>query len=728
MVNDNKTLSSLSRRRFIQGSAAGLVIGVHLPMFVGKSAFASPASNDLAANAFVRVNSDNTVTVLIKHIEFGQGAYTGLATLVAEDMEAAWSQMRAEHAPTNVDLYKNLAFGVQGTGGSTGLANSYLQMRRAGANAKQLLVNAAAQEWGVPATEISVNEGVVSHSSSAKKATFGELVKTASTLELPSEEPVLKSADSFRLIGTDVPKIDSMEKSTGQAQYTLDIYQPNMLTAVVAHAPAFGATVKSFDATGAKKVAGVVDVKQIPSGIAVYGKNTHAAIKGRQALQIDWDFSKAETRSSEQLTKAFQAAVKRPGTEVVNRGDAKSIVANSSNRLEVEILFPYLAHAPMETLDAVMVFEGDKLTAWFGSQIPTMDQGSIAGNLGLKPENVTIHTMLAGGSFGRRTQPDAGFAVEAAQVAKAAGNGIPVKTLWTREDDIKGGRYRPMALHKMSAAMDQQGNITAWQHAIATQSILKGTMFESMMQNGIDPSSVEGVNDLQYEVPNLYVDLHDMEAGVPVLWWRSVGHTHTAYAVETFIDMLLEKAEQDPVQGRLALLGDRPREKGVLEHVAKMEAKAGPVPEGRARGVAVVKSFGSYVAQIAEVSVGDNQLPVVHHVWCAVDCGLAVNTNVVRAQIEGGLGYGLDAMLHGEITLGDNGQVEQSNFHDYTALRINQMPNVEIDIIKSAEPPSGVGEPGTPPIAPAVSNAWRRLTGQYVQVLPFTKGIKRQNA
>lgn len=727
MNADNKTPKNLSRRRFIQGTAAGLVIGVHLPMLVSKSAMATSTSVDLSANAFVRVSQDNTVTVLIKHIEFGQGAYTGLATLVAEEMEADWSQMRAEHAPANVELYKNLAFGVQGTGGSTGLANSYLQMRRAGANAKQLLINAAAKNWRVPADQIRVSEGMVTHQTSGKSATFGELVNTASTLALPSDEPVLKSADAFRLIGTDVPKIDSREKSTGQAQYTLDIYQPNMLTALVAHAPAFGAKVKSFDASQAQQIPGVVDVKQVPSGIAVYGKNTHSAMKGRQALQIEWDYTAAETRNSGQLTKAFQAAIKQPGTEVVKRGDAKTTIATSSNTLEVELLFPYLAHAPMETLDAVMVFNGDSLTAWFGSQIPTMDQGAIAASLGLKPENVTVHTMLAGGSFGRRTQPDAGFAVEAAHVAKAAGVGVPVKTLWTREDDIRGGRYRPMALHKISGALDPQGNITAWQHSIATQSILKGTMFEGMMQNGIDPSSVEGVNDLQYDVPNLHVDLHDMEAGVPVLWWRSVGHTHTAYAVETFIDLLLEKAEQDPIQGRLALLGDRPREKGVLEHVAKMEAKAGPVPKGRARGVAVVKSFGTYVAQIAEVSVGDNQMPHVHRVWCAVDCGIAVNTNVVRAQIEGGLGYGLDAMLQGEITLGENGQVEQSNFHDYMALRINQMPEVDIEIIKSAEAPSGVGEPGTPPIAPAVSNAWRRLTGQYVQVLPFTKGTKQQS-
>ncbi len=718
-------IQNSSRRRFIKGTAAGLVIGVHLPMLIGKGSIASPVTTSFDANAFIRIAKDNTVTVLIKHIEFGQGAFTGLATLVAEDLEADWSQMRAEHAPTDVTLYKNLAFGVQGTGGSTGLANSYLQMRRAGANAKRMLISAAAQKWQVDADSIEVSKGKVEHLPTGKQFTFGELVESASKLSVPTSEPALKPASEFTLIGTDVPKLDSEDKSKGQATYTLDLYQPNMLTAVVAHPPAFGATVASFDASQALKIDGVVDVKQIPSGVVVYAKNTHAAIKGRKALTIKWDEINAETRNSNTLHTLFSETVQKPGTSVVNKGDAASMLANASQTVEVELHFPYLAHAPMEPLDALMVYQGDSLTAWFGSQIPTMDQGAIAASVGLKPEKVTIHTQLAGGSFGRRSQPDAGFAVEAAMAAKAIGKGIPVKTMWTREDDIKGGRYRPMAVHRISAALDTSGNIKAWQHRIAVQSILKGTMFEGMMQNGIDPSSVEGVSDLQYEVANLDVSLHDMEVGVPVLWWRSVGHTHTAYAVETFIDMLLEKAERDPISGRIALLGDRPREKQVLELVAKMSADAGPVPKDRARGVAIVKSFGSYVAQIAEISQGDNNIPIVHQVWCAVDCGIAVNSNIVRAQIEGGMGYGLDAILHGEITLGDKGRIEQSNFHDYVTLRINEMPKMDIQIVKSDQAPSGVGEPGTPPIGPAVSNAWRRLTGQYVQTLPFSKGTQR---
>lgn len=715
--------TDLTRRGFLKGTAASLVIGMHLPMLVSNKSMASTSSADLTANAFVRISQDNSVTVLIKHIEFGQGAYTGLATLVAEELDADWSQMRAEHAPANVALYKNLAFGVQGTGGSTGLANSFQTMRVAGANAKTMLVKAAAKMWGVDAHEITVKKGIVSHQASGKSAQFGELVDVASTLSLPTGAPTLKSADQFTLIGTDVAKIDTPDKTTGSALYTLDRYEDNMVTAVIAHPPLFGAKLRSVDDSAAKKVPGVVAVKKLSNGVAVYARNTFDAIKGRRALKIQWDNSNAETRSSQQLDSLFSQAVQKPGKPVTSKGDAISQLAKSTNTLDVEISFPYLAHAPMEPLDAVMMSANGKVTAWFGCQMPTLDQGAIAAVFGIEPADVDIQTQLAGGSFGRRVTPGGDFAIEAAQATKAMGDGVPVKTVWTREDDIQGGFYRPMAKHKISAALDDKGKITAWQHRIAVQSIMKGTLFEGMMQNGIDPTSVEGVSDLQYDVPNLDVTLHDMEVGVPVLWWRSVGHTHTAYAVETFIDMLLERSEQDPVTGRLALLKNHPRESHVLQVAAKMAEKAGPVPEGRARGVAVVKSFGSYVAQVAEVSRGDNDMPRVHQVWCAVDCGLAVNTNIVRAQIEGGLGYGLDALLHGELSLGEGGAVAQSNFHDYKTLRFNEMPNVEVEIIKSDAPPSGVGEPGTPPIGPAVSNAWRRLTGQYVHTLPFRKGV-----
>ncbi len=730
MTSSSEALG-ISRRSFLKGSAASLLIGMHLPILAGKQAVAavSNPSGELTANAFLRISADNTVTVLIKHIEFGQGAFTGLATLAAEELDADWTQVRAEHAVSNVDLYANSYFGVQGTGGSTGLANSFMTMRKAGATARQLLISAAANKWGVPEAGISVSKGVISEISGDRTATFGELIEIASELPRPSEDPVLKSPDDFVLIGTDVPKLDTVGKSTGTAKYTMDLFMDDMVVAVIARPPAFGGTVKSFDASRTKTVTGVIDVKDIGTGVAVYADTTFNAIKGRRELDVEWDLSEAETRSSDTLYSLYREALGSEGKQVAGRGDLTGLSADPENRLELELEFPFLAHAPMEPLDAVLMHEKGKVTAWFGSQIPTADQNAIAAVFGIERDDVTIHTQLAGGSFGRRTQQDSGLAAEAARVAQAFGEGIPVKLIWTREDDIQGGRYRPLTVHRLSGAIDKSGKVLGWKHDIATQSIVANSPFEGLIQEGFDPTSVEGAHNQPYAVPHLDVRLHDMQNGVPVLWWRSVGHTHTGYAVETFIDALLEKAGKDPVEGRLELLVDHhPREAKVLEVAAEMAERAGPTPEGRVRGVAMVKSFGSYVAQVAEISKGDDGLPKVHRVWCSVDCGLAVNTNVIKAQLEGGIGYGLDAMLYGELSLGEGGKVEQSNFHNYRVLRINEMPEIDVEIIKSDQPPTGVGEIGVPPIAPAVANAWRRLTGQYVTKLPFAKGVNEPAA
>ena len=712
-----------SRRNFLKGAAASIAVSMFLPIVAGQKASAA-AIEEATANAFIRIASDNTVTILIKHIEFGQGTYTGLATLAAEELDADWSQIRAEHAPADAKLYVNSLFGIQGTGGSTAIASSFMTMRQAGATARQWLMDAAAKAWKVSSSSLSVSKGVVSHKASGKSATFGELVAVAATLPAPGGEAKLKSPDQFKLIGGELPKLDTGDKSSGKANYTMDLHKDDMVVAVVAHPPAFGATVKSFDATQAKKVPGVVDVKALSSGVAVYANATFNAIKGKRALQVEWDFSNAETRSSEQLFSKYSTALTKPGLSVVNNGDVAALKVAKQSTLDIELKFPYLAHAPMEPLDAVMQFKNGKVTAWFGSQIPTMDQGAIAQVFGIKPEQVDIQTQLAGGSFGRRAQQDAGLAVEAAMATKAFGKDVPVKLVWTREDDIQGGRYRPMAVHRLTGAVDQKGNVLGWQHKVATQSIVANSPFQGMIQKGVDPTSIEGAQNPPYALPNLNLELMNMEVGVPVLWWRSVGHTHTAYAVETAIDALLQKVEKDPVEGRLAIMQNHPREANVLKVVADMAKRAGKTPAGRERGVAVVKSFGSYVAEIAEVSKGSDGKPKVHRVWCAVDCGLAINPNVIKAQMEGGIGYGLDAALHGEVTLGDKGQVNQSNFHNYMVLRMNEAPTIEVEIVKSAEPPTGVGEPGTPPIAPAVANAWRRLTGQYITTLPFDKGVQ----
>jgi len=716
-----------SRRAFLKGTGAGLVVGVMLPS-LAKAAQKSGAAAALATgeamegsfapNAFVRIAPDNTVTVLVKHVEFGQGTYTGLTTLVAEELDADWGQMRATSAPADVSLYANTAFGIQGTGGSTAMPNSYMQMRKAGAAARAMLVSAAADRFDVQGSEITVSGGVVSHEASGQSATFGELAEAASTIE-PPVDPAVKDAKDFKLIGSDLTKVDSSAKSTGEAQFTLDVYRDDMLTAMVIHAPKFGATLKSHDATEALKIPGVVKVEAVPQGVAVYGENTFAALKGRAAVTAEWDESGAETRSSAQMMAEWTEAANGDGKEVTNIGDAKQALADAATTHEVTLNFPFLAHTPMEPLDAVIEIGDDGAEVWMGCQMQTVDQGAIAKVLGMSPDKVTLNTMLAGGSFGRRATGDAHFAVEAATVAKARGKGA-TKLLYTREDDLRGGYYRPLTVHKMKGGMDADGNITAWDHTIATQSIMAGTPFEGMMKDGLDPTAYEGAQDLPYSVPNHRLGWAQMKSPVPVLWWRSVGHTHTAQAVETFIDELLAKAGKDPVEGRLALMGeDRAREAAVLRRAAEMAGWSGQ----KGFGVAVVKSFASYVAEVVEVEDRDGT-PHIKNVWCAVDCGVAVNPGIIKAQMEGAIGYGASATLFDEITLGEGGMVQQANWDTYRMLRIGEMPHVEVSIIESTESPTGVGEPGLPPLSPAVANAWRTLTGVQTVSLPMIPTVQ----
>jgi isoquinoline 1-oxidoreductase beta subunit len=704
-----------TRRSFLAG--AGLVIGFTLaPRVFSANALegvqAGGAETLSAMNAFVKIGADDTVTVLSKHIEFGQGPFTGLATIVAEELDADWSQMRAVHSPADDKVYANLMFGLQGTGGSTAIANSYDQLRKAGATARAMLVAAAAAEWNVPASEITVSKGRIMHAGSGKESGFGALAAKAAA-QTPPAEPKLKDPKDFVLIGKELPKLDTLSKTNGTAVYTLDITADNMLYAVVEHPAHFGATVKSFDDSEARKVAGVVDIKQVPQGIAVYADNTFAALKGRAALKVEWDLSKAETRSSDQLTADYAKLFGEKGLQATHNGDVdKAFGAAGVQSLEATIVFPFLAHAPMEPLDAVFIKRPDgSVDVYNGAQFPGMDKNTAAKVLGLDPSKVRINTQITGGSFGRKAQFGSPYMQEAAAVFGATDGTRPLKHMWTREDDIRGGYYRPMYVHKMRGAMDADGQIVGWDQTIVGQSI--------MGKADLDDSSVEGASDLPYTIPNLRVISHNTKLEVPPLWWRSVGHTHTGFAVETFVDELLQKVGKDPVEGRLALLQKEPRHTGTLKKVAEMANWGSPIPEGRQRGVAVVKSFGSYVAQIVEISLGEDGTPRVHKVWCAVDCGIAVNPNVIAAQMEGGIGYGLGAVLFDAITLGEGGKIVQSNFHDYRSLRINEMPAVEVAIIPSTEKPTGVGEPGVPPVGPAVANAWRRLTNNPVRQLPL---------
>ncbi|NOD88694.1 MULTISPECIES: xanthine dehydrogenase family protein molybdopterin-binding subunit [unclassified Ruegeria] len=713
------TAFSPTRRGFLAGGAA-LIIGAHLPM--GNKMAAKAATGPVDLNAFVRIGEDNTVTVIVKHIEFGQGPFTGFATLVAEELDADWSQMRAEHAPADTATYQNFAFGIQGTGASTAVRNAFTQMRQAGAAARAMLVDAAAREWGVSADEITVANGVISHTGSGKTAQFGELVAAASE-STPPAEPKLKDPAEFNLIGKEeIRRLDSAIKTTGEAQFTLDVYRDGMLTVVVAHSPWINGKVASVDSSAALAVDGVEKVEQIPTGVAVYARNTYSALKGRDALLIDWDLSEAETRSAEeQLEEVATAARDGEGVVADTYGDLNAAFENAAQVIEAEYRLPFLAHAPLEALDGVIENRGDAVEIWMGSQMQSVDQMVTSDIFGIPLENVEINTLLGGGSFGRRAQYDGQFAQELAHVAKAGGEGT-YKLVWTRSDDIQGGYYRPQVVHRHRAALDETGRIIGWFNKFATESIMGGSAFEAVIQNGVDPFSIEGSIHKPYDFGAFEARWVRTDSKVPHLWWRSVGHSHNAFANEVFLDEVLQGQGKDPVQGRLELLGDKsPRDRRVLERVAEMANWRGVQgADGKAFGVALHPSYDAHFAYIAEVSEVDGE-PRVHKVWVAADVGIAVNPDVVKAQIEGGLGYGLSAALFNEITFAEDGRVEQENFDTYRLLRINEMPEVEIDLAVNTEKPGGIGEAGTPPIAPAVSNAWRILKGEPVRRLPLVR-------
>jgi isoquinoline 1-oxidoreductase beta subunit len=718
-VHDGK----LSRRAILQGGGA-LVIGFLLPMGVSKLAAQVPGGGGplpVDPNAFIRIAPDSSVTVLVKHIEFGQGPFTGLATLVAEEMDADWAQMRAEHAPGNQKLYANLFMGMQGTGGSTAMANSYLQMRKAGALARWMLVNAAAQSWGVPADQIMVKDGVIS-GPGGKQGKFGDFTAAAAKLTPPQDVP-LKDPAKFTLIGRDrsVGRVDSLAKSTGQAKFSIDQWEPGTLTVVVARPPRFGGKVASFDATKALAVKGVVAVKQIPSGIAVFAEGTWQAIKGRKALAIKWDDSKAEPRGSAEMAKAYLAKARTPGKLAKATGDVKAAFATpGATLIEADYVFPYLAHAPMEPLAGYIEWDGKSALARFGSQFPSFDQPAIAKALGLPVEQVKIEPVLAGGSFGRRATGDAHFATELAECAKAIGPGKKIRLTWTREDDIHGGYYRPLMVHRMKGAV-KDGKIIAWTDSLVGQSFIFGGPMEQMIvRDGIDSTMVEGSDKPPYTLPAFRCEATVDPSPVTTLWWRSVGHTHTGYVVETFVDRLLEVAGKDPVAGRLELMEEEPRAAAVLKAVAKLADWGSPVPAGRARGVAVVESFSTFVAEIAEVSIGEDGEPKVHKVWAAVDCGVAVNPDIIRAQVEGGIGYATGHILYGDVPL-VAGKPTVSNFNDYRSLRIMEMPEVEVTIIPSSASPTGIGEPGVPPCGPAIANALAKLGRERPTHLPMVR-------
>jgi isoquinoline 1-oxidoreductase beta subunit len=675
-----------------------------------------------AFGPFIKVAADGAVTVISKHIEFGQGNHAGLSAIVAEELDADWARVTVEQAPANAKLYANLGMGVQGTGGSTAIANSWMQLRTAGAAARAMFVQAAAGKWNVPAPQITVKDGVVSHAASGKSAGFGDLLADAAKVT-PPEKPVLKDPKTFTLIGTSrVRRKDSLAKSTGTARFTQDVQEPNLLVAMVAHAPLFGAKVKSFDATAAKKVPGVVEVYQIPTGVAVVADNTFAARQGRDALKVEWDDSKAEKRGSDQIMAEFRAAAagKGPADLKWESFDTHGDASRADGEIfEATYDFPYLAHATMEPMNAVARVKGNSVTMTFGSQIPTMDQLNAAKIVGTLPGAVKIETLFAGGSFGRRGNFQSDYSAECVHIAKKVGGGRPVKLVWTREDDMQAGYFRPIVHHNVRINLDKDGYPAVWRHRIVTQTVMKGS---PMPSKGVDTSAVEGAMGSPYlkATPAVDAQVALPEVGVPVLWWRSVGATHTAFVMEHTIDQLARKTGKDPVEYRRTLY----TRAGAKRHLAVMDlalSKAGPVPAGLARGIAVHESFGTVVAEIADVDLSGAE-PRVRRVVTAVDCGTAIATDQIAAQMEGGVCYGLSAALYGEITLKD-GAVQQTNFDGYRVLRMNESPTVETYIVPSGNAPSGVGEPGTPVIGPAVANALLGAGKPATYRLPFVRSV-----
>lgn len=725
----------LSRRRFIKlTGASGLALG--FAPVAAVRADASKSGGDAAAalkpgqqpEAFLHIDPDGTVTVRINRLEFGQGSHTGLAQVLADELDADWSTVRAELAPAG-EAYKDPVFGIQMTGGSNSIQNSFTQYRELGARARAMLVEAAARRWGVDAGSVEAREGRLFGPGGASMG-YGEVSAEAMALPVPASA-ALKTPDRFRLIGKPVDRLDTPDKSTGRQSFGMDARRSGMRTVLIARPPHFGGSVAGFDGEAARAVKGVDHVMQVDldrgaTGVAVVADGFWPAKMGRDRLEVEW---RAPERRADTgaLEAGFRQLLRRDGAPA--RAADTSGLAGAAKTIVAEFRFPFLAHSPMEPLNALIEVTGSgsgrRCDVWTGTQFQTNDQGTVAAVLELEPRQVHIHTTFAGGGFGRRATPTSDYLADAARVMKAwlaAGRSEPLKVVWTREDDVRGGYYRPFTMHRAEIGLDANGGVGAWKHTIVSPSILTGTVFEPfLVKDGVDATAVEGVADTAYALP-VALTVHHPEVPVPILWWRSVGHTHSAFVMETLVDRVAREAGRDPVELRRTLLAAHPRHLAALDlAVAKSGYGARPLPPGRARGVAVHESFNSVVAHVAEVSVEGNR-PKVHRVTSAIHCNLAVNPRSVEAQVQGAALMGIGMLIDGaEITLSD-GQVRQSNFHDYRVPRMTDMPPMDVHIVPSGDPPTGVGEPGLPPMAPAIANAVYALTGEPVQSLPLRLG------
>lgn len=710
------TIAQIARRDFLRltvTASGGLLVGFYFPGLSSRLE-AEDTGKRFAPNAFVRIGTDERITVVVNHSEMGQGVYTALPMILADELDADWSKISYESAPVD-PAYNHPVFGMQLTGGSTSVWSSFEQFRKAGAAARAMLVAAAAQQWNVDPASCTTADSKVTHAASKRSLTYGQLADLAARMTPPAQV-ALKDPKDFKLIGKPLKRLDTAEKTNGQGIFGIDVKVPGMLTAVVARPPVFGADPDRFNPQDAMVVPGVRKVAPIPSGIAVIADSFWQAKKGRDALSIRWHATRMDSFSSPEQREQYRALSQKPGLVARKEGDADAALAAQTNALEAEYEVPYLSHAMMEPLNCVVDLKKDSCEIWTGTQFQTGDRAAAAAVAGLKPEQVQIHTTLLGGGFGRRANPACDFVMEAVYVAKAAG--APVKVIWTREDDMRGGYYRPAYLHSIKGSIDSSGTPVAWQHRIVGQSIVAGTAFEkAIVKDGIDATSVEGAADLPYDIPNLTVEYHQTKVGVPVLWWRSVGHSHNAFVTECFLDELAALGKQDPLQLRRRLLAKKPRHLGVLELAAEKAGWGKPLPAGRHRGLAVHESFGSFSAHVAEVSVDQGKVKV-HRFVCAIDCGAYVNPGIIEAQAHSGVVFGMSAAMYGELTF-NKGRLDQSNFHDYQLVRMNECPEIEVHIVRNNERSGGIGEPGVPCVAPAIANAIFAATAKPVRKLPI---------
>ena len=720
----------MKRRQFLERSAAaGAVLTLGFTVSgCGDEAPPDPGGASFAPDAWIRIQRDGSVLVMVDRSEMGQGVSTALPMLVAEELDADWSTVRFEYAPAH-DAYKNPLNLGQLTGGSTSVMGAWVRLREAGARARAMLLSAAAATWGVPESECITASGEVVHQPSGRRSGYGMLTERAAQLPVPTRVS-LKNPAEFRLIGKAVPRLDLTAMVTGRTIYGTDPRPEGVLTAVVARCPVFGGTLVSLDDSAARSVPGVRDVVRIEDGVAVVASGYWPASKARQALKLEWNEGSLADLSTGAISERLRELGLREGRKAWQRGDPSQARAGGTSRIEAEYELPYLAHACMEPMNCTAHVRSDAVDVWVPTQtqwLPGLVGGGTRGLAakiaGVPEDRVRIHTTNLGGGFGRRSEVD--FVREALQVSKAVG--APVRVVWSREDDIQHDFYRPVSYHRLSGGLDESGTPVAWYHHVVAPSILArfipgwipGPLLRlaGPLKGGIDPTAVEGAIHLAYQVPNVEVRYTQADLGVPVGFWRSVGNTHTAFVVESFVDELAAVAKEDPVEFRRKLLAPGSRHRRVLDAVAEQAGWGSPLPTGMARGIAVHESFGSWCAQVAEVSLEAGAVRV-HRVVAAFDCGTVVNPDTVVAQIEGGIGYGLSAALMGEITIGQ-GRVQQSNFADYPVLRMNQMPRIEVHLVPSGDAPGGVGEPGTPPIAPAVVNALASLTGRRIRRLPL---------